>query len=467
MDPRSSKQLRLWRKLEEILLETSTTLVDGESVSRLNNSYAVIGNGGPRLMLTMDPEDPSPRYGFMVVNTTDKNLSAEWAKELREKAASIAGARIDVREYVLGPPLKFPVEYRISGDDPEVLRELGDQMVDVLRQTPGTLDPYHDWGNSTYQVDVDIDHEKVQLAGLSNREVADSLNGLLNGYRLTDYREGDYTIPVVLRLEPGGRNNLAMLDGIHVGEGSQKVPLNSVASIQTGWQPASIVRFNQVRAIRAGSQIGEGYLSTSVSAAARPAMKEILNGMPDGYAVDELGEQKEAREGQESMGGALLISMVLILLVLIAQYNSVAKPLVVLSAVPLALIGALIGLYVTGWPLGFMPSLGIVSLAGVVINNAIILIDFIRTEIEKGCELEEAVINSGKARMQPIMLTTLTTVGGMIPLALFGGPMWAGMAYAMIFGLIFSTALTLLVVPTVYAAFVEWLGMKTIQEEPK
>ena len=164
------------------------------------------------------------------------------------------------------------------------------------------------------------------------------------------------------------------------------------------------------------------------------------------------------------MGQALSYSMALILLVLIGQYNSVAKPLVVLSAIPLALIGALIGLFVTGWPLGFMPMLGIVSLAGVVINNAIILIDFIQGEVAGGQSLETAVEQAGKARMQPILLTTLTTVGGMIPLALFGGPMWAGMSYAMIFGLSLSTVLTLLVIPTLYVTFAERFGMKVVQK---
>ncbi|MEL6907696.1 MAG: efflux RND transporter permease subunit, partial [Planctomycetota bacterium] len=123
-----------------------------------------------------------------------------------------------------------------------------------------------------------------------------------------------------------------------------------------------------------------------------------------------------------------------------------------------------VGLFVTGWPLGFMPMLGIVSLAGVVINNAIILIDFIQGEVAGGRPLNEAVELAGKARMKPIVLTTLTTVGGMFPLALFGGPMWAGMSYAMIFGLLFSTALTLLVVPTIYVAFVDWFGVKVAPE---
>jgi multidrug efflux pump subunit AcrB len=137
----------------------------------------------------------------------------------------------------------------------------------------------------------------------------------------------------------------------------------------------------------------------------------------------------------------------------------------VLAAAPLALIGALIGLLVSGWPLGFMPMLGIVSLVGVVINNAIILIDFIQGAVAGGTPLREAVKQAGIARMKPILLTTLTTVGGMVPLALFGGPMWAGMSYAMIFGLVFSTGLTLLVIPTIYVTFVEWFKMQVNQEE--
>ena len=452
-------------QVEELILETAETEVDGERVDRLSNAFSVLGSGGPRLMLTMDPEDPSPRYAFMVVNTTDASYSAEWAAELRERVAAIPGARIDVRTYVLGPPLDFPVEYRIKGSDPDLLRDAGGRMVSALREVPGTLDPYHDWGNSTYQIEVDIDNDRVELAGLSNRDVAESLNGLIGGYDLTRFREGDYTVPVLLRLGATERQDLRSLEAIHVGAGARKVPLESVATIKTGWQAASISRFNRVRAIRAGCQVQEGYLATGVSAAARSKLQAIVDELPEGYELEELGEQKEAGEGQSDMGSALLISIALILLVLIAQYNSIAKPLVVLSAVPLALIGALLGLLVTGWPLGFMPSLGIVSLAGVVINNAIILIDFIQNEVASGTSLHDAVMKAGKVRMQPIVLTTLTTVGGMLPLALFGGPMWAGMSYAMIFGLIFSTVLTLVVLPTIYVAFVEWFRMRVVAEK--
>ncbi|MEM8710127.1 MAG: efflux RND transporter permease subunit [Planctomycetota bacterium] len=453
-------------QIEDAVLATSEVEVEGERVRRLRNAFTFVGSGGPRLMLTMDPKDPSPRYAFMVINTSSAELSGAWAEELHERVSQIPGARIDVRKYALGPPLDFPVEYRISGPDPERLLAAGEEMVTRLRQVPGVREPYHNWGNSTIQVDVEISPEKVQLAGLSNRAIAQSLNGLLSGYPLTDFRQGDYTVPVVLRLDAEERRDLRTLEQLYVGAGAAKVPLDTVAETRTSWQPAAIARFNRRRAIVAGAQVEDDYLATAVSAAARPAMEEVLDTLPVGYQVEELGEQKETVESQGDMGSALLVSMALILLVLIAQYNSIAKPLVVLSAVPLALIGALLGLLVTGWPLGFMPMLGIVSLAGVVINNAIILIDFIQGAVGQGVQLRDAVEQAGKARMQPIVLTTLTTVGGMIPLALFGGPMWAGMSFAMIFGLLFSTVLTLVVVPTIYVAFSEWFGMKVVVEEP-
>lgn len=449
-------------QLEDLILDTR---VDEAGVDRLSNAYAYLGSGGPRLMLTMDPESAASHYALMVVNTVDANVSAPWAAELRKRADLIPGARIDVRTYVLGPPLSNPVEYRLRGPDGKILREMGERMTKALREVEGSRDPNHNWGNSTYQVEIDIDAQRVQLAGLSNKNVADSLNELISGTSLTSYREGDYTIPVELRLAADERGDLRTLESMYVGAGTQKVPLGSVATIETSWQPAAISRFNQLRAITIGCQVQEGYLSTAVSAAAKPILEELLAELPAGYELKELGEQEASSEGQSDMGSALMVSVALILLVLIAQYNSIAKPLVVLAAAPLALIGALIGLLVSGWPLGFMPMLGIVSLVGVVINNAIILIDFIQGSVAEGTELREAVKRAGIARMKPILLTTLTTVGGMVPLALFGGPMWAGMSYAMIFGLVFSTGLTLLVIPTIYVTFVEWFKMQVNQEE--
>jgi len=248
---------------------------------------------------------------------------------------------------------------------------------------------------------------------------------------------------------------LADVSDVYVDGYGDKVPLESIAQLVSTWEPACIQRLDTIRTITVGCQTLPGYLSNSVAAAARPRMLEILDTLPSTYTLEDGGEAEQTAESGAKIAGAFQISAILILLVLIAQYNSVVKPFVVLSTVPLALVGALIGLFSTGWALGFMPSLGIVSLAGVVINNAIILIDFIEGYLKEGKPLNDAVADAGRMRMQPIILTTLTTVGGLLPLAFLAGPMWAGMAWAMIFGLVLSTGLTLLVIPTLYAFCVD------------
>ena len=294
--------------------------------------------------------------------------------------------------------------------------------------------------------------------------MARTLDGLLSGAPLTTYREGDHTVRVSLRLTGQQRASLGELSEFYVEGARDKVPLGAVAKIVPGWQPSQISRLNQARTVTVGAKLQEGFLATRVANDVDAKVDAYVDELGPQYSYEWGGEPEETAKSAGKIAGAFSLSVVLILLVLISQYNSFLKPGVVLAAVPLSLIGALLGLFFTGWPLGFMPMLGLVSLAGVVINNAIILIDFIEQGVAEGKELRVAVAEAGRLRMKPIMLTTLTTVGGMIPLALFGGPMWAGMAWATIFGLALSTLLTLVVVPTLYTLFVERFRMQVIQE---
>jgi multidrug efflux pump subunit AcrB len=454
------------QQVQDLVLETRMRDLDGEQVDGLANVVGFVGGGAPRLMLTMEGEQTYPNYAFILVNTSNPLLSGDWVNELREKAQAIPGARIDVARFQLGPPVKYPVEVRLIGDDDTVLREAGEVAMAVLRGIPGMSSVSTDWGNSGYQVEVEINSEQANLAGVSNRDVAKSLNALISGATLTTYREGDHQVRVVLRLRGGQRHSLDDLSGLYVTGKNGKVPLSTLASVNVSWQPSRISRVDNRRALTVRGKVKPGVLSNDVTAQALPGIQEIVDALPAGYALDVRGEAYETSKSQSKITKAFGIAFMLIILVLVTQYNSFAKPIVILITVPLALIGALIGLFVTGWPLGFMPSLGIVSLAGVVINNAIVLIDFVETRIAGGAPLRPAVAEAGKLRMKPIVLTTLTTVGGMLPLALFAGPMWAGMAWAVIFGLALSTALTLLVIPTVYVTFVENLGVKVEGYDP-
>jgi multidrug efflux pump subunit AcrB len=191
----------------------------------------------------------------------------------------------------------------------------------------------------------------------------------------------------------------------------------------------------------------------------RPRLEAIVTELPIGYRLEQGGEWEETQKAQAEVVTAVIGALVLIALVLITQYNSFLKPLVILLTVPLAMTGVLIGLFVTGWALGFMAMLGAIALTGIVINNAIILIDFIENLVEEGLPLRAAVAQAGRLRLRPILLTAFTTVGGLLPLSLFGGALWAPMTNGMIGGLIFATALTLVVVPTLYVTLAERLGM--------
>ena len=451
---------RIAEKIERILIEESPTDVGGESVQRLSNAVTFVGNGGPRLMLTMEPEYPHPYFAMVVVNVTDARSAQAYAQDVRIRVRDIPDARVTVEEFMLGPPIKDPVSFRLSGPDRDVIRNKAEEMLAIFKETRGAVYPRSDWGSEGYYADVQIDANAANLAGVTNADVALTTKTILSGALLTTYREGDHLVPVMLRTNREYRRDLSDLSDIFVNGANGKVPLNSIAKVVPTWEPAVIARQDSVPTVTVGSRIAEGELANNVAARIKPRLVEMMASLPPGYRQEQGGEFEETMKAQVQVMRAVLIAILLIVLVLIVQYNSFVKPLVILFTVPLALIGVLVGLLLTGWAMGFMANLGIIALIGIVINNAIVLIDFIESRVADGQELRSAVAEAGRLRLRPIVLTSLTTVGGLMPLSLFGGPLWAPMTNGMIFGLIFSTVLTLIVVPTIYVLFVERFGMK-------
>ncbi len=454
---------RIAREVEEILLDLSPITEDGQTMHRLANVVTFIGTGGPRLMVTQEPEYDYPYYALLLVNTSDPVYTEEYAREVRREVAKFHQARITVDLFMLGPPIKDPVAFRLIGRDVDVLRHTAREMVRVFKETPDAVRPYDNWGAMGYQVEVKIDSHAANLAGVTNADVAFTTRSLLSGAQLTAYREGDHLVPVMLRTLREKRRDLNDLSGIFVSGASGKVPLESIATVVPTWTPAVIARRNNLRTVTVGSRVEEGVLANSVGAQIKPRLEQLIGALPAGYFLEEGGEQEETAKAQSQVVRAVGIAIVLISLVLIVQFNSLLKPLIILFTVPMAMIGVLIGLLVTGWAMGFMAMLGVLALAGIVINNAIVLIDFIETNVAGGEDLRSAVTSAGRLRLRPIILTTLTTIGGLLPLSLFGGPLWGPMTNGMIFGLIFSTVLTLVVVPTLYVAFVEKLKMKIVR----
>ena len=329
------------------------------------------------------------------------------------------------------------------------------------------------------QLAVEINEDQANLAGVTNAAVAQTLNAFFSGHYLTTYREGDHKVPIYLRLPTEQQGNLRLLDQIYVEGSNGKVPLDELATIQPRWQPGKIVRRDQTRCIEVRCRVARGKLANTVVREIKPYLRKWQKKFPDGYRVEIGGEFEESVESQGYMARSFAISLILIIMCLIVQYNSFAKTIIVMLTIPLATTGSLLGLFLTGQPLGFMPMLGLLSLAGVVINVSIVLLEFIEHEIKLklknrkqeisqkertygGLSLEEfreCIVAGTKMRILPIALTTLTTVGGLLPLAAGGDPLFAPMAITIMSGLIFSTLLALFVTPAIYAFFVEVLRM--------
>jgi len=448
------------RQVEKILVETSPVIESGQTQQRLANAITFIGSGGTRLMLTQEPEYDYPYYAFLLVNMTDHKYTEEYAREIRKKVAEIYQARVTVDLFMLGPPIRDPIAFRLSGPDRDILRNKAQDMIEIFKNTAGTVEPYSNWGVPAHEIELKIDPYAANLAGVTNADVALTTKSLLSGAQLTTYREGDHQVPVLLRTIREKRRDLNDLSGIYVNGADGKVPLASVAEVIQKWKPAIIARQDNIPTVTVGARVEEGMLANSVAGEIRKKLEVMLQSLPPGYRLEQGGEHEETVKARTQVIMAVGMAMVLIVLVLVTQYNSFLKPLVILFTVPLAMIGVLVGLLITGWAMGFMAMLGVLSLIGIVINNAIILIDFIQTRVAEGQALRTAVIESGRLRMRPIILTSLTTIGGLLPLSLFGGALWAPMTNGMIFGLLFSTLLTLIIVPTLYVTFVEKFNMK-------
>jgi multidrug efflux pump subunit AcrB len=479
-------------QVEEILRKLSpATDEEGNKIERLRAMRTMVGGGGSRWYLGWDPEPRKPSYAEILVRTTNGLYTPDMASRVREIAEKgdkdlgldpIAGARIVPQELYLGPSAD-PVELRVIGPgfaDITALRHYANRVKEMVRNDPGTWDINDSWGVPGYQLRVDVDEDKANLAGVTNASIARTLNAYFSGHQLTTFREGDHLVPVYLRLKPQQRGSLSGLDGTFVEGLSDKVPLDSIATVTPRWDPSTIVRRDLNRMIEVRSQIEAGVRGNAVvkKILASDEMKKLQAEMPAGYRVEPGGALEDSTEGAEQLAFCLSMSVMAIVMLLVIQYNGWAKPVIILSTLPMALIGALPGLYFTGNALGFMPQLGILSLFGIVLNTGIIFIEFADILILEAAENSDGsgpicgltrtefracLVDAAKQRLLPIFLTTATTIGGLLPLAISGGPLWEGMAWAMIFGLTIATVLTLLVVPALYALFVETFGVKPVQ----
>ncbi len=417
-----------------------------------------IGEGAPRFILPVNPEPPKPEYAMFVANATSRPLITDHLIPRLQKFCeeNFPDLKATIRPLENGVPMWPPVRVRVSGRDTDVLFDLVDQVKAKLRSTPGTMLIDDDWGTRSKKLVVRINQARALRAGVSNEDIATSLQTFLSGLDTTEFREDDELIPVTLRSIGAQRQDIGKLESINVYSQltGRSVPLQQVADIGVVWEPAKIMRRDRLRTVTVEAGVEPWKTASEVFAEIEPWLEEQAGAWSFGYFWEFGGEAETSGKANKAIQAKMPIAGLVIVLLLVAQFNSVTKPLIILMTIPLGLIGVVVGLLVTNSYFGFMTLLGILSLAGIVINNAIVLLDRIRIEIEEnGLTPQQAVIESAQRRLRPILLTTVTTVAGLIPLWHGGGPMFEPLAIAIIFGLIFATALTLGIVPVLYSIF--------------
>ena len=374
---------------------------------------------------------------------------------LRERLQNIAGAKISVTESSsMSMSGGDVISVSVKGDDLDTLKEISDQLVDKIKRVKGAVEVKSSLDETMKEIYIKVDKDRANAMNVTSAQVAQAVQYGIMGQTATKFKVDGDEIDVKLRFDELARQNVSDINQIMVqSNAGTYVPLNQVADIQLTDTPMSIVRNDQVRTITiTGGASGRN--SGEVLADVNKIVESTS--LPSGYQFDIGGESENMTEAFSALLMVLLLAIILVYMVMAAQFESLLHPFIILFTMPLAIIGVILLNIFSGMAISVPSFIGFIMLAGIVVNNAIVLVDYINTLRRDGMPLEEAIVNAGITRLRPILMTTLTTVLGLLPLALQigeGSELQAPMAVTVIGGLIFSTILTLVVIPVIYAMF--------------
>jgi multidrug efflux pump len=457
----------------EAQLQELDGIRDAESV------VATVGATGDAITrLFMGGADATVTIQFVDFKDRRTDVFQTLVEMQRHIGQGIAGADITIAREEMGPPTGPPVNLEIAGDDPQVLKRLADRARMILQAAPvgrllEGLDS--DMSDGRQELVIDVDREKAALYGLSTMKIGGTIRSAIQGAEAGKFRQGQDEYDIVVRLAERYRQELDALQDLTIlTEAGVQIPLLSVADWYVEEGAGSVRRKNLERVATVSSDVVAGANSNAVLRQVRQTLAGFERELPRGYTTRYTGEQQEQQEAQEFLGTAFLIALLLIAFILISQFNSVVKPVIILTSVIMSTVGVLLGLMLFRMPFGIiMTGVGIISLAGVVVNNAIVLIDYVDVLRERdGLSRREALVRGGMTRFRPVILTAVTTIFGLVPLAIglnlnfaglftslspdlyWGGEQaawWGPMAIAVIAGLAFATVLTLVMVPVMYS----------------
>lgn len=411
-----------------------------------------VGRGNPRVYYNVYPERQRPTVGQIFVELNNSDDVPNVAERLETKFANYAGADFEFEIFENGPPVEAPIAIKVIGPNLEVLRDLSKNVEKIVRQTPGTENIDNPQREPKTDLFVNVDRDKAGLIGVPLANIDQTVRTGLDGVPVATYRDSegeDYD--VVVRLPLDGRPTVDDFDRLYVSSVlGARVPLNQVADLELKREQKRIDHFDLERAatVTADVAVDEGYNEIAVTEEIMARLDE--GSLPTGYRYFVGGKLEKQRGNFANLGQALLLAMLAILAVLVLQFQSFRQPLIIFAAIPLSVVGAFPALFLTGYTFSFMAFVGFTSLVGIVVNNSIILVDYANQLVGHGHSVLEAVQISSETRFTPILLTVMTTVGGLLPLTLTLSEMWTPLGLVIIGGLLSSTLLTLIVVPVLY-----------------
>ena len=410
-----------------------------------------VGQSAPRFYYNVNPQQPDTAYGQFIVNTRSANETPALVEDLRKSLASLVPeALVIVKELQQGKSLEAPVEVRVVGEDIQKLKSIGSKVEELLVQVPFSVFVHSDYFNESCMVDVNVNEELANRLGITSASVSQLVAGAFDGAPVSTFWEGDRSVTILLRLTQAARTSFGNVREAYINSQvtGARVPLRAISRLEPEWQTGRIVRRNGVRTLTVRSFVQDGHYASELLDAVRPGIEKLQ--LPPGYRIEYGGDKLNTDETFPEMLTALGISLVAIFLTLLIQFRQVSEALIVMTSIPLALPGAVLGLIITRNPFGFTAFMGLISLSGIVVRNAIILIDYMKEKMQEGHSLEEAAMEAGERRLRPIFLTTMAAAAGVLPMILSNSSLWSPLASVIAIGLIWSMFITLLVVPVLF-----------------
>jgi multidrug efflux pump len=451
-------------KLEktEKAIQTIENVLKGDS--RIESYATFIGRSAPRFYYNYSPQMPERNFAQILINTTSSKATKSLYRDLTEEVkALVPDGQPNVKLMQQGQPLNAHIEVRISGDDLSKLKQIGSQVTEIIRKTPGSDLLGSDFKEDFYGIRINLRDEASRL-GFTTSSISQAIYAGFTGYPVSVLYEGKNPVDIVLRLDEQQRRNIEDLENTYLQSPvtGASVPLRQIAELKPGWQTGRIIHRNGIRTLTIQSETKGGLLPSELLGEIKPQLEKL--NLPPGYRIYFGGEYFNQHETFGVMLVALAISLIIIFMVLLFQFKNLKEAGLVMLTIPLSLLGAIFGLYVTGNDFGFMAFCGLISLSGIEVRNAIILIDHTNELLGKGMDIPTAAYEAGKRRLRPIFLTAMAAAIGVLPMILSGSPLWSPLASVIAFGVVWSMLISTLSIPVLYTVTIKPDDKKNISE---